>query len=124
MMHIATAFKVFAAMAIGLPAPGQANPAIDQDTKCQVVVDDLNNKDSPHAQEAYRVAKQLMAEFDKAAAAHGKAGVIEPLTAQRAEDVYILVLETCRAYPQQTLGKTAADTYDGLRDLRDRASTH
>jgi hypothetical protein len=124
-MHIATALKIVAAMTIGLPAPGQlADLPIDKDTKCQVVVDYLNNKDSPHAQEAYRAAKRLVEELDKAAATEGKTSLLEPLTPQHAEDVYILVLESCRDYPQQTLGQTAANTYDGLRDLRDHPSTH
>lgn len=125
-MHVATPLKIVAAMTIGLAAPGDqiADLSIDKDTKCQAVVDYLNNKDLPHAQEAYRVAKQLMAELDKAAAAQGKVSLLEPLTPQHAEDVYILVLESCRDYPHQTLGKTAADTYDGLRDLRDHPSSH
>jgi hypothetical protein len=124
-IHLATALQLMTAMTIGLPAPGQiAMTTIDKDTKCQVIVDYLNNKDSPHAQQAYRVAKELMTDLDKAAAAKGKNSLIDPLTPEHAENVYILVVESCRDYPQQTLGQTAADTYAGLRDLRNRPATH
>lgn len=121
-MHLATALKLFAAMSIGLPAPGQGDTAIDKDTRCQIVVDYLNKKDSPHAQEAYRVAQQLVAALDKVATAKGQNSLLDPLSAEHATDVYVLVIESCRDYPQHTLGQTAADTYQGLRDLRDHRS--
>ena len=100
-------------------APALADPAIGADTRCANVVGYLDRKDTPHAQEAYRVAKQLMADLDAAATAKGQASLLASLTKERAENVVILVLESCRDDPQQTLGKTASDTYDGLLNLRD-----
>ncbi len=105
-------------------APALADPAVGADTQCASVVGYLDRKDTPHAQEAYRVAKQLMADLDAAAAAKGQASLLAPLTKERAENVVILVLESCRDDPRQTLGKTAADTYDGLVDLRDHPPAH
>jgi hypothetical protein len=105
-------------------APALADPAISADTQCASVVGYLDRKDAPHAQEAHRVAKQLIADLDAAATAKGQASLLAPLTKERAENVVILVLESCRDDPQQTLGKTASDTYDGLRDLRDHPPAH
>jgi hypothetical protein len=109
--------------AIAVATTGLADPAIDKNTSCSAVVGYLDRKDTPHAQEAYRVAKQLMADLDAASTGKGQTSLLAPLTPEHAEDVYILVLESCRDYPQQTLGKTAADTYDGLRDLRDHPAS-
>jgi hypothetical protein len=104
------------------PAPLLADPPVDRDTKCLTVVGYLDKKDKPHAQEAYRAAKQMMNDLDTAATAKGQSSLLAPLSQKDAEDIYILVLESCRDYPQQTLGKTASDTYDGLRDLHDHPS--
>jgi hypothetical protein len=120
MGRIAVAFGVLAIFA----APALADPAIGADTKCASVVGYLDRKDTPHAQEAYRVAKQLMTDLDTTATAKGQASLLAPLAKERAENVIILVLESCRDDPQQTLGKTASDTYDGLLDLRDHPTAH
>jgi len=60
-----------------------------------------------------------MTDLDAAVTAKGGASLLEPLSKEHAEDVYILVLESCRDDPRQTLGQTASETYTGLRDLRD-----
>jgi hypothetical protein len=121
MWPIAAAFGILAIVAAHTAL---ADPAIGADTNCASVVDYLDRKDTPHAQEAYRVAKQLMADLDTAATAKGQASLLAPLTKERAENVIILVLESCRDEPQQTLGKTASDTYDGILDLRDHPPAH
>ena len=98
--------------------PAWADPPIDKDTKCTAVVGYLDRKDSPHAQEAYGVARQLLIDLDSAAKTKGQTSLLDPLSKEKAEDDFILVLESCRDSPQQTLGQTASDTYDGLRDLQ------
>jgi hypothetical protein len=122
--RITTAFGMWIACVVGFPTTGVADPTIGSDTKCLTVVGYLDRKDTPHAQEAYRAARQLMSDLDAASVAKGQSSLLAPLDKEHAEDAYILVLESCRDDPQQTLGQTASETYDGLRDLRDRPPSH
>jgi hypothetical protein len=105
-----------ASIALG-PAGAAADPVVDKDTKCAAIASYLDRRDAPHAQEAYRAAVKLIAELDNAAIAKGRKSLLAGFDKEHAENAYILVIESCRDYPQQTLGQTASDTYDGLREL-------
>jgi hypothetical protein len=105
--------------AIGPCAGALADPALDATVKCADVAGFLDRKDLPHVREAYRLAERLMQDLDAVATGKGQPSLLAPLTPERAENTIILVLESCRDEPGQTLGQIASDTYDGLVDLRD-----
>ncbi len=112
MRYEATAMIVVAALMLG-----SANGAerIAEATRCAAVARSFDDGDVPAARAVFDVVMRVMTALDEGYRARGKAMILPEWDRSARSDNTALVVMDCRMNPDWSLGRAAADVYEGFR---------